>query len=248
MNFWDRLGRLHTKPVTQDDPYPTNNAYIYSAYYKVLYPVTPFFYDKLYLPETMPFSRHPDVIGPAISHDELTGVCIISKDKAKEISEYLKNNHNQFCDLPGFVSKSLLRLNPFKVYKAFKALSKEEKQRTAVVKYQDTWNIAFLQRPEYMWFYKRCAGITPSFFEKCYFLAARTISVLKWKKEEPNLLLFFSLLHLKQQDNLGFEGRIIQTYIETIVWEMYKDENDMLKYATRDLPVQYYLIHPLVTG
>jgi hypothetical protein len=248
MNFWDRVGRLHTKPITANDPYPTNNAYIYTAYYKVLYPVTPFFYQQLRLPDTMPFSRHPDAIGPAISHDELTGVSILSKEKAKEICEYLKNNHNQFSDLPGFVSKPLYSLNPIKVYRAFQALGKEEKQRTAVIKYPDMWNFAFWQRPEYRWVYKRAAGITPSLWEKAVFLIARGVSVLRWKKEEPNLLLYFSLKHLKQENNLGIEGTIIQMYMNTIVHDMYDDEHEMLKYGTKDLPAQYYSVHPWITG
>jgi hypothetical protein len=252
MNFWDKLGRLHTKPVTKDDPYPTNNAYIYSGYYNVLYPMKEekgvLLHHDSYVPEAMPFSRHPDAIGPAISHDEITGVSILSKEKAKEISEYLKSNHNQFCDLPGFVPKPLWKLNPIKVYKAFKVLNKENNPRTAVVKYPDTWNLAFWQRPEYRWFYKRAAGISPNILEKLWFFVARGVSVFRWKKEEPNLLLFFCLKHLKQQDNLGLEGQIIQLYLNTIVGDMYDDINEMLKYATKDLPEQYYSVHPWIVG
>lgn len=248
MNFWDRLGRLHTKEVTELDPYPTNNAYIYTAYYKALYPVTPFFYKTLQLPEAIPFSRHPDVIGPPISHDEITGVCILSESKAKEICEYLKSSNNQFCDLPGFVSRSLFTLNWFKIISAFRALKKEDNERKAVIKYPDTWNLAFLQRPEYMWFYKRCAGITPSLFEKLYFLVARFISVFKWKWEDPNLLLFFSLKHLKQQGNLGIEGTIINMYLNTVVGDMYLSIDEMLEQATKDLPSEYYNEHPWIKG
>lgn len=244
-NFFDKLNRVHTKPVTKADDYPTNNAYIYSGYYKVLHPDIDY---KCYLPESMPFSRHPNVISVAISHDELHGVCILSKEKAKEICEYLKSNHNQFCDLSGFVSKPLYRLNPFKVYAAFKALNKEQNPRKAVIKYPDTWNIAFLQRPEYRWFYKRCAGITPSLFERIYFTLARIVSIIKWKREEPNLLLFFSLKHLKQQDNLGFEGQIVQMFLNTIVDDMYMSTTEMLSFATRDLPSQYLLDHPWIIG
>lgn len=249
MNFWDRLGRLHTKPVTDENPYPTNNAYTYTGYYKVLHPLTPYFYEKLQLPFCMPFSRHLDyMIGPAISHDELTGVCILSKEKAKEICEHLKSNHNQFCDLPGFVSKPLYRLNPFKVYAAFKALKKESNTRKAVIKYPDTWNIAFLQRPEYVWFYKRCAGITPSLFERLYFTLARAVSIIKWKREEPNLLLFFCLKYLKNQNNLGIEGTIIQMYLNSVVGDMYEDIEEMLMFGTKDLPAEYYSVHPWITG
>lgn len=245
MNFFDRLNRVHSKPVTTDDEFPCNNAYCYSGYYKVLHPEKNF---KCYLPEVMPFSRHPTVSSVPISKDELYGVCILSKDKANEICNYLKLNHNQFCDLPGFQSKSFFSLNWFKVIKAFILLSKEEKPRTAVIKYIDTWNLAFWQRAEDMWFYKRCAGIEPSIFEKLYFLAARGISVFTLKKEDPNLLLFFGLKHLQNEENLGIEGRIIQMYMNTYVNDMYVDTNDMLKHATKDLPAQYNEIHPFIIG
>lgn len=245
MNYWDRLGRIHTSPVTESKPYPNHNPYIYTAYYKVLYPVTPYFYSQLYLPTTMPFSRHPDAAGPAISHDELTGVAILSKEKAKEICEYLKNNHNQFSDLPGFVSKPLYQLNFFKVYLAFTALNKEAKPRTAVINYPDTWNLAFWQRPEYRWLYKRAAGINPSLWEKAWFLVARSISILKWKKEDPNPVLYFSLKHLEQENNLGFEGHLIQMYLNTVVDDMYENPKEMLQYY---LGTKYNPEHPWFKG
>lgn len=248
MNFWDRLGRLHTKEVTEGDLYPTNNAYIYTAYYKILHRLQLKQVLNMQLPTTMPFSRHPDQAAPPISHDEITGVCILNKVLATMICDYLKENHNQFCDLPGFVSKPLWKLNPFKVLAAFRALKKEENTRKTIVKHPDTWNLAFWQRPEYRWFYKRAAGLTPSLWEKTYFLIARFVTVFKWKLEDPNLLLYFSLKHLKQQGNLGIEGHIIQMYMNTYVNDIYEDELHMLRFATKDLPEQYFWQHPWITG
>jgi hypothetical protein len=34
-NYFDEYGRLHDKPVTPENPVPSNNAWIYTAYFKV---------------------------------------------------------------------------------------------------------------------------------------------------------------------------------------------------------------------
>jgi hypothetical protein len=62
------------------------------------------------------------------------------------------------------------------------------------------------------------------------------------------LLLFFSLQHLKQQDNLGIEGIIIKLLLNTVTDEMYDDTKHMLNFAIRDLPAQYFYVHPWITG
>lgn len=241
-NFIDKLNRVHTKPVTEINEYPTNNAYTYSSYYKVLNPKKDY---SCYLPETMPFGRHPGIISVPQSHDEITGVCILSQQKAKEICEYLENNYNQFCDLPGFKPKALYTLNPIKTIKAFLALNKEANPRKSVIKHPDTWNLAFWQRAEYRWLYKRAARINPSLYEKAYFLVARGISVLRWKKEEPDLLLYFSLEHLKQQNNLGIEGRIMRMYLNNVRQEMYESTEEMLR---NYLDPKYADSHPWIIG
>jgi hypothetical protein len=244
MNFWDHLGRLHTKPVTETDRYPTNNAYWYTAIYKVLQKGLIKLQPEL--PQTMPFSRHPDEIAPPISHDELYGVSILSQRKALQIVMHLEHNHNQFCDLTDFRAKSFWSLIWFKTALAFYKLSKEENPRRAVIRYPDVWNVAFWQRPEHRWFYKRAAGITPTLFERIYFTAARTISILKWKVEEPNLLLFFSLQHLKQSNlDMGVEGRLMNKWVKRKLFDLYNnDVGTMLLKATKDLPAEYYWEHP----
>jgi hypothetical protein len=207
-----------------------------------------------YIPKTMPFSRHPkelyDLLQPPISHDEITGVCILNQEAAKKICEYLKNNHNQFCDLVGFKASPFYKLNWFKVIPALLKVAKADNQRHDTLNNPAMWELAFWQQPQYRWFYKRAAGISPSLWEKFMFLTMRFISILSWKKEDPNLLLYFSLLYLRKDNNLGFEGKLIFDMMirKIYVGGIYKNEVDMLKHKTKDLSVEYQSSHPWFKG
>jgi hypothetical protein len=245
MNFWDKFGRLHTKPVTDTNPLPTNNAYIYTAYYSI--------FDKVNIPyvntiRNHPIGRHPYGLkpgSPPMSHDELYGLSILDDFQASRIVEYLEDNHNQYCDLPGFEAKPFWKLNPFKVIPAFYKLSKEPNPRKVVINYPETWNIAFYQRPEHRWFYKRCAGIEPTLFEKIIFTLSRLVSILRWKKEEPNVLLYFSMVYLvKSGFDMGFEGKMISRLTAKKAKSLYRGINDML-WNWKDLSQIYYKRHPL---
>lgn len=246
MNFWDKIGRLHTKEVTEVDQFPTNNAYIYTAYHKVIHPnkqISP------QLPDTMPFSRHLGLEQTvATSHDELYGVCILSKQHAERLCDYLDTHHNQFCDLSTFRSKSLLKLNWIEVIKGFIALSKETNTRTAVTKYPAVWNVAFLQKPEHIWFYKCAAGRKPNLLERFYFTVARIVSILRWERKVPNLLLYYSMKHLEQQNLLTVEGKLINWLVKQRQMDLYYSDHDMLECATRDLPASNFDVHPFVVG
>lgn len=244
LNFWDKFGRLHTKPVTESNPLPTNNAYIYTAYYSI------FGEGRLMLlPHPHPISRHPNGEkpgAPPISHDELYGLSMIDGHSAYTICEYLEDNHNQYCDLPGFEAKPFYKLNPFKVIPAFYKLSKEENPRKKVIEYPETWNIAFWQRPEHRWFYKRCAGIEPTVFEKIIFTVTRLISILRWKKEEPNVLLYFSMVYLvKSGFKMGIEGKLIARLTAKKAKKIHGGIFNMLS-DWKDLDNKYLTVHPLV--
>lgn len=250
--FWDEFGRLHTKAVTEAKPLPTNNAYIYTSYFKTMYPAAYLWRQKYYptyLPTTMPFNRHPngDQL-PGMSHDELYGVSILSRKKAKEIVSYLDNNHSQVCNLTGFKPTPFCRLNWFKVAAAFYRLSKEENTRTATTKYPDCWHLAYWQRPNHRWFYRRAAGLQPTLCERLWWTVTSTVSILGWKKDVPNLLLFFSLLHLSNNEKLGIEGKAALFLVARKIKKEYGTVREMLKYATRDLPTEHYNEHPFVTG
>lgn len=245
MNFWDKFGRLHTKPVTESNPLPTNNAYIYTAYYSIFAP-----YDFVRCPYSQhPWSRHPHIsgkMGPPISHDELYGLSILEPHLASTIVQYLEDNHNQYCDLPGFEAKPFWKLNWFKVLPAFYKLSKEPNPRKVVINYPDTWNIAFWQRPEHRWFYKRCAGIEPTLFEKIIFTVSRLVSIMRWKKEEPNVLLYFSMVFLVRSGfKMGIEGKLIAVLSAKKAKKLYGSVLTMLSFW-KDIPFETFEHHPLV--
>lgn len=244
MNFWDQLGRLHTKPVTDTNLYPTNNAYTYSGYHKVLKQGQ---IRAMYLPEAMPFSRHPDKSGPAISHDEVTGVCMLSSAHAKVICKYLDENYNQFCNLTGFKPTPFYKLDWLKVIPSLITVLKADNQRHATMDHPEIHPIAFWQQPQYRWFYKRAAGIAPSLWEKFVFVVLRFISIIRWKKDDPNLLLYFSLEHLSQEKNLGIEGFIMERILQRKLLKNYSSIEDMLRHKHKDVKPEYHSVHPWFT-
>lgn len=242
-NYWDFLGRLHSKPVTETNSFPCNNAYTYSFYYKVLR--HGLIKRQPELPFECPFSRHHYKPGqPPISHDEVTGVCGLSKNAAKTICEYLENNHNQFCDIPDFKPIPFYKLNWFKVIPALISVFKAENQRHETLKHPVIHPIAFWQQPQYRWVYKRAAGITPSLWEKLMFVVLRLVSIMRWKKEDPNLLLYFSLEHLDQNSNLGIEGKFVDRLLQNKILKLYSSIEDMMRHKTRDVSTEYQEDHP----
>lgn len=248
-NYWDHLGRLHSKPVTATNPYPCNNSYVYTAYYKVLKNITT---PKKVLNHVSllslehPISRHPEKFEqPLISHDELHGVSILSSVfGARFICEYLRDNHNQYCDLPDFKPKPFYKLNWIKVIPALYAVYKSPEPRHEVLKHPAMHPLAFWQQPQYRWFYKRAAGITPSLWEKLIFTVLRFVSIMNWKKDDPNLLLFFSIEFLYKKNNLGLEGTFIERLLRRKVTSHYKSIEDMMRHKTRDFPTEYQEDHP----
>lgn len=255
ISFWDRFNRLHTKYCTDDKPFGTNNSFLYSAIYKVLWPQQWANRQSIHgypikLPTTMPFNRNltSDYL-PALSHDELTGLAILSKKKAREIVSYGEKNYWQICNLPNFKPKPIYKLNWFLVLWQLYKLNKEDNPRTATPNYPAVLPLAFYQKPEYQWFYYRAAGKTPSVLKRILFTTARVISILKWRNDTPNLVLFFSLAHLVQVgENLGPEGRFVLKLTANKIKKEYGNVREMLKYATKDLPAENYESHPWIRG
>lgn len=249
-NYFDKHGRLHTAPVVDENKYPGNNAYIYSGYYSIL-KGNGCFFDLGELIAKLPFSRHPEgeIIKdfPAQSHDEVTGACMLHIAAAKDICDFLDNNHNQFCDMPGFKPTPFYKLNPFKVIRALYKVNKAQNQRHATINYPEIYPVAFWQRPEYRWFYKRAAGRNPTILEKIVFVITRLISVLRWKKDDPNAILYFSLRHLKQTPGLklGIEGKILEKLVARKVNKLYNGcGKTLLKHSEKNIRSEYHSDHP----
>lgn len=257
MRFVDTFNRLHTKPLKHVKDLPTNNAYIYTAYYFTMYPEQTYLG---YVPQVVPFKRHPapkeDEAGnefaqnlPNVSHDEVMGVCMLSSDAARRVCRYLSRSFNQFCEHPDFKPKPWYKLNLFSTIKRLRQLSKEANPRTAVINYPDLWYITFWQKPNYRWTYQRLASFPPSIFERIWFLLASLVSIWMWKKSDPNLLLAFSQLHLQNKKlEVGIEGKLINLLVWRKIYKMYGNIPNMLLFKAKDLSYNYYHKHPWITG
>jgi hypothetical protein len=260
MNFLDQWNRLHNQPMKEPKDIPCNNAYIYSAYFFAIHSKQKY---EGYLPSSIPFGRHPvpnvsqsyvngvEIVpnGPNMSHDEIMGVCMLSQDKAIRICHYLKHSYNQFCESPAFVPKKWTKLNLFSTIRRLNQLRKEANPRTATKNYPDLWCITFWQKPEFMWVYKRCAGITPSLFERFWVVIASLFALAFWKKNDPDLLLAFSQLHLQNNRMpVGVEGKLINYLVWSKIHKLYGTIPNMLLFKQKDLKFKYYYKHPWITG
>lgn len=199
INYIDKYGRWHTKPVTEENPLPTNNAYIYSFYANMVglpvvmtgKPMT-----QLHNLDTKVLTRHPDDNTPAISHDEYVGAAGLGRFFALGICKYGEANHFQFCDIVGFKPTPFRHLVINDVLSAYEELSNDpENPRHAVIKYPALHPLAFWHRLESQYFYYRCAGRSPGTFRTLYFIGATIVSTFSRTKTSP--MLGFKFLKFK---------------------------------------------------
>lgn len=231
-NYIDKHGRWHTKPVTESDPYPTNNAYIYSFYAKQVGLSVSFSLEilgQLGSLETLVLTRHPGSYHVPISHDEYVGVCGLNKHWANSSVNYGNKNYFQYCDLKGFVPTPFYKLNIHNVIEGFDELKNEENPRTAVIKYPSIWNIAFWHRPEHQYFYYRCANRSPGIIRTLVFIGASLFTIRK--KGQTSVMLGFKLLKLMEKPNLA--DRLVN-----LVMNKYGDfKGAAIKYFPKDHPI-----------
>lgn len=232
--YVDDLGRWHIKPVTDSDRYPTNNAYIYSFYAKMVgLPVvisTPAIHQLMELDKVV-LTRHPGDNTPAISHDEYVGAAGLDVIYASDIVEYGENNHWQFCDQEGFTPTPFRKLVIDDVLSAYEDLANDpENPRTAVIKYPTLWPIAFWHRPEQQYFYYRCANRSPGFIRTLYFIIATLVSIFSRNKTSP--MLGFKIIKLKRINPILLERGLIKLFNKYGDWQ-----NVCSKYFPEDHPI-----------
>lgn len=196
--YIDDLGRWHTKPVTEAKPYPTNNAYIYSFYAKMVglpVVITHPAVSQLMNLDTEVLTRHPGDREPPISHDEYVGAAGLDLIYATDIVEFGEKNHFQYCDIPGFTPIPFRKLVIHDVIAAYEGLANDPETniRKAVVKYPALYPIAFWHRPEQQYFYYRCANRSPGAFRTLYFIFASIASIFK----KDGVMFGFKTLKLK---------------------------------------------------
>jgi hypothetical protein len=202
INYVDKYGRFHIKPVTEANPLPTNNAYLYTFYASMVgikFNITGDVVSNMLDIRSKPLSRHPNDNTPPISHDEYVGAAGMQSDGqvARFICEYGENNHWQISDLPGFKPTPFRHLVINDVLAAYEELANDpEDPRHAVIKYPALLPIAFWHRPEQQYFYYRCAGRSPGIIRTLYFILATLVSICSRKKTSP--MLGFKFLKFKE--------------------------------------------------
>lgn len=220
VNYVDSYGRWHIKPVTNEDPLPTNNAYIYSFYASMVglsVNLTREVGDQLADIRVTVLTRHPGDNNPPISHDEYVGAAGLHPQYARDICIYGESHYWQFCDIPGFTPTPFRKLVLDDVLSAYEDLANEDHPRLAVIKYPALWPIAFWHRPEQQYFYYRCAGRSPGAFRTLYFVLATLVSIFQKDKTSP--MLGFKFLKFKQLGLTFIEKGLLDLFDRNVNWK-----------------------------
>lgn len=213
MKYIDNLGRWHTKPVTESDPYPTNNAYIYSFYARMVdlpVVITHPAISQLMNLDTTVLTRHPGDNTPPISHDEYVGAAGLDLIYATDIVEYGESNYWQFCDVEGYVPTPWRKLVIDDIIASYEDLANdpETNVRKAIVKYPALYPFAFWHRPEQQYFYYRCAGRSPGIIRTLYFIVASIVSIFK----KDGVMFGFKTLKFKRLGPTLIEKALIKLH------------------------------------
>lgn len=239
-NFIDEFGRWHSKPVKKSNPYPCNNAFLYSGYAYLLglvsedqaMEITPTWAE---VQTKYGYNRHPNNdIFPNSAHDEIIGNELLGKLESWVV---LYNRLWQCCNLPNFEPKRIWSLNPFRVIKDFYALSRERDEkgrrnpRKFTYKYPYIWPICFRIMPQHTYFILRCSGSRVSTSHKIYFIAASLSTILS----KDCCMLGFKLIKL---------DRIGMNWAEKLVKRMFR-RKDWIKSVEKEFE-QYKDEHPIV--
>lgn len=243
--YVDNLGRWHIKKVTEADPYPTNNAYIYSFYAKMVgLPVTlseEVTADLVNL-DLRPISRHPRVKPPAtppVSFDEYVGLAGLDEMAADDIIFFGENNHWQICDIEGFKPTPFRKLVINDVIAGFEDLANdpETNPRKAIIKYPVLYPLAFFHRPEQVYFYYRCADRSPGIARTLYFCAATLVSI--FQNNPRSVMLGFKFLKL---ESIGLN------FMEKMLYKIYKKKVDFKQNCRNYFPEDHPILNKVLNG
>lgn len=236
-NYWDKHGRLHHKPVTEENPYPSNNSFLYSGYASLVgVPVDVSSVQDCFVncAGEYGYNRNPDgEILPASSHDEIVGLFMLygKQHTPENFYNQLKKQYFQVCNLPEFLPKPLYKLNPVKTALELYALSKEDSPRKSTYKYPYILPVTFRHGPQHTYFYKRCASVSVSWLHSLYYFFA-CLSTIFGTNNSSKAMLGFKLLKL-QSLGLNFTEKLILTIYNKYV----KFGDEVKKYFPEDHPI-----------
>lgn len=241
-NFVDAHGRWHSKPVKKSNPYPCNNAFLYSGYAYLLglginFPLLIGTWQACQ--RDFGYDRHPNGdIFPNSAHDELVGMALVCS-VLHTTEELLRCEDNlwQVCNLPNFEPRRIWSLNPFRVIKDYYALFKERDEqgrrnpRKFTYKYPYIAPICFRITPQHTYFILRCSGSRVGILHSLYFIGASTFTILSGEA----CMLGFKLIKL---------DRIGMNWAEKLVKKMF-NMKDWIKSVEKEFE-QYKDEHPIV--
>lgn len=216
MKYIDSWGRYHDKPVTDADPYPCNNAFLFTGYAATLgmdiekQNVQTCFLDCL---NEYGFHRHPNKEPfPGSSHDEIVGMfMILSIPNCRGMIRKYEAQRWQICNWTTFTPKSWLKLNPLKIIKEFYALSKHENPRTATYYYPYIWPVIFSHRLHHRYFYKRMGLVPPSPAERISFTLTSLFTVFAGSTSSK-VMLGFKFLAILDRGMKPWEKILLRIY------------------------------------
>lgn len=208
-NYFDEFGRLHHKPVTKDNPIPSNNGWWYSGLYEVITGVRNFPYYALLEHsivnlETVNIHRHPEKYWsiknvPPISKDEIFGLNICPDAEIGKPSVYraLKANNWCFGGVKGLPYWHLYWI-PLAIFQGIQFKLRKE-HRNAVwqkpEKYKWLRQIAFRLMPWDVYYMKRTNNDKYSSFESWTF-AYNVKNISENGSKSSKNLVIGQLLHL----------------------------------------------------
>jgi hypothetical protein len=253
-SYFDDLGRLHTKPITPEDNFPTNNAWIYSAiYYTILKmdgkSMKEYEVNKIRMAigmcEVMSlkglYSRHPMPyrLAPnhtAVSHDEIIGIAMLSLQYANDIKRR-SDLDAYFCDVPNHeIKRKYSLITKAKAWSSYlyRVIVKKENQRRTTKDYPELFGTFFTHRRQYRYIYESLSERPRSILNGLAWASARLLdSVLK----NVSLMHYMVMVRMEQRNNRSFIFKLVAKAMNRSI---------IKKYGER--PVEAMLIEYLLDG
>jgi hypothetical protein len=208
MNFIDRYGRYHDKPVTEENKLPSNNAYCYTATAKLLaLPVDIERIQRCYfdsLSESS-FNRHPYRPLPPCSRDEIQGAIILGLMNPQQMID----QKFYFCNIGDPKPASLFTKAKIFIEKII------GKHRNTIWDYPEIWDISFTLPKQDQYFILKCAGKNPGIFLTLFFYISSLLTLRK-QNRSGMVILWQKLKHLNMQKSFLYkqidEKKVIDSY------------------------------------
>jgi hypothetical protein len=235
-NYIDRLGRIHTKPIKPNDDFPTNNAWIYTAFYKTLCSMNDEEIGDVQITDAISqckvdeglYSRHPLPYALSrnmtpVSHDEIIGIAMLSHKASVAITNR-SNDGAYFCDIVGYEKKP--KTNFFKqliawVAYLYRVIVKKESQRRITKDYPDLFGVFFTHRRQYRYIYESLSMHKRSLTNAICWASARLFDIAT---NNITPLHYLSTVRMYQKNNNSILFMFILKAMDRSIMRKYGDK------------------------